>query len=73
MSFPCGTLLEIFSPAALGGKTDPVMETETGRKEARAIIFDAQGDYADEKKKLSMVAVRDTNQPTHGTLLKEVS
>ncbi|KAF9065350.1 hypothetical protein BDP27DRAFT_1424914 [Rhodocollybia butyracea] len=57
MTFPCGTLLEIFSPAALGGKTDPIMETEAGRQEARATIFDAQGDYADERKKLIMVPV----------------
>ncbi|KAF9043665.1 hypothetical protein BDP27DRAFT_1455173 [Rhodocollybia butyracea] len=60
MSIACGPLLEMFGPAELGGRTDPVMEIEAERKQARASIFNAQGDYSSERKKPS------TAPPTHG-------
>lgn len=73
MSVTSGPLLEMFGPSVLGGRADPAMETEAGRKETRARIFNAQGDYTSERKKPSTVPVRDAKRLAFGTLLSEAS
>ncbi|KIK62564.1 glycosyltransferase family 1 protein [Collybiopsis luxurians FD-317 M1] len=51
ISAPSGPLVGLFGPPSLGGKADPFLETEAGRKKARtriSLMFNEQGGDFDE-------------------------